>query len=733
MRYRASLLLLIIVLAVWQPHLSIANTNAITTEVTLYAHTDLSAASVGGRVLSLVGNATSRQFADMRDALDFTLVPSLSAPLRLVGRIDVYVWLVAQQSVRGTLRVGILEIKGNASATEIRSMSVTITAPSNPYQVIFGLGAANHTLAAGSTLKLEFQFSPVRPIPVLLLWDDPAVSTRIVLEVESIPRIDLRTMDSSGRASTVFPENSTGHVSLLVETSVEDPFHGTNVQMASLTITNSSGFHFMSDTPMNLTSRVESPFRLGFTLPIELPSGKFNITTSVRDLIGRVFVTALEITVTRFYRLVVIVVDLEKKPVSGTNVSLSASGKLIDEITTNSTGMATSHTPSSRILGPLTVQVQQKGMIVLSRQIHLESDSVLQLEVPLSDWDIVVRLQTLNLPVSGAKVELYLNGTFISSAPTDGSGFARFTSVPLGRYEIAVASSLASKTFSNVTHSRDFKDTVLELPALYGIPDSALIALAFILVISSLAVITVRGRRTRPRHFKHIGELLGGAIPHRVVMMIVGPSGSGKSVLLQNILVDSLGLGRRCVCVSNAELPSKIKGRLTRMGINVDLSETENRLRFVDAYSGGVGTVSSEKHSVSSPSDLTALGIQMTSCLEELGGTADIFLDSLAPIVAASGSGRGLEFVQYYGARTTKAGGTLAYVATTNIESEMLGRLEEASDCVLEVERSVAPSRMRGRVLVKKARGLEHVREWVGFSITSKGRMDFWSLPTEET
>jgi KaiC/GvpD/RAD55 family RecA-like ATPase len=186
------------------------------------------------------------------------------------------------------------------------------------------------------------------------------------------------------------------------------------------------------------------------------------------------------------------------------------------------------------------------------------------------------------------------------------------------------------------------------------------------------------------------------------------------------------------VYVSNLELPSKIKERLAKMGLQIERYEDERLLRFVDAYSGGTGVVSSERHSVPSPRDLTALGIQITSCLDEVGGVGDVFLDSLTPILAAGDSSHAFNFVEYYGARIAKSGGIFLYVASSALEPNLLGRFEEASDCVLQTEKYVGPLKIRGRLLVKKARGMQHQEGWVGFRITSSGRMEFISMPTEK-
>lgn len=728
MRSEAALLLLIATLAIVQPNLPVANADQVTTEVTLYAHTDPTATSVGGRVLSLSGNTTSQNAADVTDGLAFTLVPSLSAPLHILGLVDVYVWLKSQESVRGTLRVTVSEVTPNASVVEIRSSSVTIALPpTNAYQVQFGLGRVNSTLEPGSTLKFEVQFSPVKPVRVMLLWDDPSVPTRIVLRVESLPKITVTILDSTGKASTVFPENEAGKTNVFAHATIEDPFRGINVQMITLSLTNSSGFALVTDAPMNLTSRVELPFHLEYALAMAIPSGRFNVTVSVRDAAERTFVTARQITVTRFYTLIVELVDAcEKKALPGLNVSVSALGNLVDTVTTNSIGTATMQVPSSQAVGSLVLELWRGGVPVLSREMVVESDLLLKLVVPLYPWKIVVRIETLDVPVPSATVEVYVNGKLLASNVTDMNGVTHLTPLPNSTYEIRVGSILASNRF-NVTRSPECaEETILRLPF------PPVFMLAGVAIVAVFGAIAITRRRVRPRRFKHVAEFLGGVVPASSMIMIVGPSGSGKSLLLQNILADLLRLDRRCVYISNSELPSKIRERLGRMGLEVEKLQEDNRLRFIDAYSGATGAVSHEKYSVASARDLTRLGIEITSCLEELGERGDVFLDSLTPVITSGGFERGFDFVEYYGSRTTKSGGTFLYVASTTIEPKLLTRLEEASDCVLQTERSAGPGKIRGRLLVKKARDVEHEHDWVGFEIRRDGRMEFVSLPTEK-
>jgi KaiC/GvpD/RAD55 family RecA-like ATPase len=561
----------------------------------------------------------------------------------------------------------------------------------------------------------------------MLLWDNPFVSTRVVLDVETTPMIGLRVTDSSGMPGTIFPENDTKMARLVARVSIQDPFGGANIRTALLTVTNSSGFPLVKDVPMNLTSQTETPFHLEYALPIVIPSGHFNFTASVGDIANRVFLASTRVTITSFHTLIIVLLDSKREPLPDVNVSLLVDEQLIDEVQTNSTGTAASRVPSSFDLGPLTLQVEKNGLVILSRKIDMQS-SLAVLVAPLYDWNVAVRLSFLHIPVTGAQVSSYLNGTLVASGTTDPNGIAHFAAVPLGSYEVRVASLIGVMHFANVTHSIDQNVTALELP----IPTEILFIVG-IAIVAIFAAWAVSRRRTRARSYKQMAELLGGTVPERAVVMVVGASGSGKSLLMLNILADSLQLGRRCVYVSNSELPSKIRDQLTKIGVNVRDNEHESKLRFIDAYSGETGTASSELHAVSSPRDLTGLGIQITTCIEELAGTADVFFDSLTPIVESGGPAHGLEFVQYYGARTTKSGGTFVYATTAAIGHELLSRLEEASDCVVETEKFSGRGRIRGRLLVKKARGMEHERDWVGFKITSRGRMEFVSLPSAQS
>lgn len=737
MHSRAFVLVLIVALAMMQPQLHQADAQTATMKVALYAHTDTSA----GGVLTLSSNATRQQYGDLRHGLNFTLIPSLEAPLHLLGSIDVYLWLRSQENVRGELRITMSEVRANGSLAEIWSASLNFVVPAYPYQVILGVGSQNHNLMPGSSLRLDVRFSPNATVPVMLLWDNPFTPTRVVVEVVTTPKVDMKVCDAAGTCGTISSDNGTNLVRLVARASIEDPFGGSNIRAASLTVANSTGFPLVDNEPMNLTAtHAEAPFHLVYALPVAISSGRFNFTVHIVDAAKRVFNETRSITVTRFYTGTVALLDSKKLPVAGANVSFSAADWIESKIT-DSTGAATFTVPSSQpFVGPLSLQVTLHGAAVFSRVVNIESNETLQYQLPLYDWAIVVRFRfgLWNVPFPGPEMSLYLNGTrYYDSSRSDINGIAHFSHVLLGSYEIRaplpefleLQPNNVTLNQTDVTSSEDIVTTVTVV-----IPDWLIVLVgAAVVAVLLLVVFAASRRRRRARYFKHVADLFGGTIPRPAVIMVTGASGSGKSLLMQNILADSLQLGRRCVYISNSEMPSKIRDQLTKMGPDASGSEHENRLRFIDAYSGEVGARSSEKFAVASPRDLTGLGIQITRSVEELGGEADVYFDSLTPIVESGDPIRGLEFIRYSAARTTKSGGTFIHSATAATEPEVLSRLEELSDCVLQIEKTAGAGKIRGRILVKKARGLEHERDWVGFKITSKGRIEFVSLSSEKS
>src|SRR5260370_41648850 len=90
-------------------------------------------------------------------------------------------------------------------------------------------------------------------------------------------------------------------------------------------------------------------------------------------------------------------------------------------------------------------------------------------------------------------------------------------------------------------------------------------------------------------------------------------TGSGKKLLLEQLMREDLRKGRPCVFVSTGEFPDNIRSNMKTMGADVGGYEQKGLLTFVDGYSAEAGQNSKEKGAIASLGDPTTLGIKMTA------------------------------------------------------------------------------------------------------------------------
>jgi KaiC/GvpD/RAD55 family RecA-like ATPase len=203
--------------------------------------------------------------------------------------------------------------------------------------------------------------------------------------------------------------------------------------------------------------------------------------------------------------------------------------------------------------------------------------------------------------------------------------------------------------------------------------------------------------------------------------MIIGDSGSGKSVLMQSLAYQSLKSGRGCIYVTNVEVPSNVRTTAIMLGMDLTEYESEGKLIFIDCYSSLSGTASKEKRSLASITDLTGLGILITRSIEEIGSTTDVYLDALTPLFTSLKTDYVLTFIESIGAKVKSYDGGLCTILGKSAEKETITRVEEVSDCVIETQLSESRTGQRRRLRVKKLRGHPYEDTWTRFTITNEG------------
>jgi len=130
------------------------------------------------------------------------------------------------------------------------------------------------------------------------------------------------------------------------------------------------------------------------------------------------------------------------------------------------------------------------------------------------------------------------------------------------------------------------------------------------------------------------------------------------------------------------QFPSEIRKEMKALGFDITEHERRGELEFVDCYSAAAGQASKERYSVGSVTDLTRLSTELSTCLQNLGDGADVFLDSLGPWIATLKPEYILSFIHATGAKVKAEDGKFHFTIGTGVDREFMKKMEEASDAV---------------------------------------------------
>lgn len=311
-----------------------------------------------------------------------------------------------------------------------------------------------------------------------------------------------------------------------------------------------------------------------------------------------------------------------------------------------------------------------------------------------------------------AAVKLSQESITVEQALAGLYGDVNFRRVPSGNYTILIDYLLAQyQTRVNVNENRIITVGV-------PLPHRTTILLAFLAVVGTSTYVWVQRKRTKlyPHSFNYFNQLVPGGLPKTCFAVITGNSGSGKSVLLNTLVAQQVAIGS-CIYITNTEYPETIRRNMSRLGIYGNMETETARIKFIDAYSAIGGTRSKEERYVTSHTDLTSLGLEISKCLETAGPGTDVYLDALTPLANVLRMDYLLNFLQSIAAKIKANDGRLCVTTGAGIEKGDLAKLEEASDCVIETQLQESSRGQRRRLRIKKLRDRPYEDKWVRFQV----------------
>jgi len=169
--------------------------------------------------------------------------------------------------------------------------------------------------------------------------------------------------------------------------------------------------------------------------------------------------------------------------------------------------------------------------------------------------------------------------------------------------------------------------------------------------------------------------------------MLLGDSGSGKSVFSYKLMDLYLRSSRPCIFVAVDEPPNQLRAAMRNLVEGLERAEKDQRLTFVDCYSCLGGFASQEKYHLDSPSDLNGLGFLLTKLIAEVGSKSPVrvFLDSVTAMFAHCEPEAILKFLYSTSARVKNSGGSLIFTLNGGaVTPETQKRMEQLADGLVE-------------------------------------------------
>jgi len=150
--------------------------------------------------------------------------------------------------------------------------------------------------------------------------------------------------------------------------------------------------------------------------------------------------------------------------------------------------------------------------------------------------------------------------------------------------------------------------------------------------------------------------------------------------------------------------------------------EKMGTFKFVDCYSPMADVTSKEENFVEHPFSFSDLGITISTAMGQVKQKSPkVFLDSTAPLFTRLEPSKVVEFLQDRSARVKGGHGAFFFtLGEGTVPSDLMSKLEEVIDCVIQLYVHEADGKISRRLRVKKLRGRRFVDSWISFEIKPK-------------
>jgi KaiC/GvpD/RAD55 family RecA-like ATPase len=216
-------------------------------------------------------------------------------------------------------------------------------------------------------------------------------------------------------------------------------------------------------------------------------------------------------------------------------------------------------------------------------------------------------------------------------------------------------------------------------------------------------------------------KLVKGTIPSSSLLLI-GPSGVGKTIFCKHFFYNGLLIGEPCIYVTTNETPEEIKASMKTFGLDIKKYEKNGMIRIVDGCSWKLGRASSSEYAVDSQQNyLTSISIKIKKARQNLKNTR-LVLDSVSELTALSDKNAVLKFLQVLTARIRLDGGKSIFtIASGAHDDHFLNQVRLIFDGILEMRIDDSGKEIKRLLRIFSLKGTRHKTTWTPFEITDKG------------
>ena len=205
-------------------------------------------------------------------------------------------------------------------------------------------------------------------------------------------------------------------------------------------------------------------------------------------------------------------------------------------------------------------------------------------------------------------------------------------------------------------------------------------------------------------------------------LLLIGPTGVGKTIFCKHFLFNSLKTDETCVYVTTSETPEEIELSMKKLGLDIRPYEEKNKLLIVDGCSWKLGRKSSSNYAVDGQHNyLTSMSIAINKAKKNFVKICFVF-DSISELVALSDKDSTINFLQVLTAKIRLEGGKALFtVASGAHEDYFMNLLRLTFDGILEMKLDDSGNELKRLLRVFSLKRIKHKTNWVPFEITDQG------------